>query len=171
MKIAIAQLNPTIGNLAGNAEKIVAAAQQAAAQGVRLLLTPELSLCGYPPRDLLLQPAFIEAMTQTLEQLAGDLPPQLAVLVGMVELNERSTLEGGKPLFNSTALIDSNKVQHIFHKRLLPTYDVFDEDRYFEPGQESTIFLLNETQSSTMKNFGGSATTLLIRSLNSRPKT
>ncbi|HEY9643924.1 MAG TPA: NAD+ synthase, partial [Coleofasciculaceae cyanobacterium] len=148
MKIAIAQLNPTIGDLAGNAAKILAAAQQAVAQGARLLLTPELSLCGYPPRDLLLQPAFIAAMTRTLEQLAGDLPPQLAVLVGMVEPNGRSAQEGGKPLFNSTALIDSSKIQHVFHKRLLPTYDVFDEDRYFEPGQESTLFSLQESASS-----------------------
>ncbi|MBW4660352.1 MAG: NAD+ synthase [Drouetiella hepatica Uher 2000/2452] len=143
MKIAIAQLNPTIGNLVGNAQQILDAARQAAAQGARLMLTPELSLCGYPPRDLLLQPAFIAAMSQTLEKLAGDLPRELTVLVGTVEPNRRSSQEGGKPLFNSTALLENGKIQQIFHKRLLPTYDVFDEDRYFEPGQESTSFVLD----------------------------
>jgi NAD+ synthase (glutamine-hydrolysing) len=143
MKIAIAQLNPTIGDLTGNAQQILDAAHQAATQGVRLLLTTELSLCGYPPRDLLMQPSFVEAIATTLHQLAQDLPPQLAVLVGMVEANGRSPQDGGKPLFNSTALLEGGKVQQIFHKRLLPTYDVFDEDRYFEPGLQSNSFTLD----------------------------
>jgi NAD+ synthase (glutamine-hydrolysing) len=143
MKIAIAQLNPTIGDLIGNAQKILAAAQQASVQGASLMLTPELSLCGYPPRDLLLKPAFIAAMAKTLEQLAQDLPPEIAVLVGTVEPNGRSPQTGEKPLFNSSALLTGGKVQQIFHKRLLPTYDVFDEDRYFESGQSSNTFILN----------------------------
>ncbi|MBD2058052.1 NAD+ synthase [Oculatella sp. FACHB-28] len=143
MKIAIAQLNPTIGDLAGNAQQILNAAQEAVAQGVRLLLTTELSLCGYPPRDLLMQPSFVDAIASTLQQLARDLPPQLAVLVGMVESNGRSPQDGGKALFNSTALLERGKVQQIFHKRLLPTYDVFDEDRYFEPGLQSNSFTLD----------------------------
>lgn len=142
MKIAIAQLNPTIGDLTGNAQQILTAAYQANGEGVRLLLTTELSLCGYPPRDLLMQPSFVEAIASTLTQLARDLPPQLAVLVGMVEANGRSQ-DGGKPLFNSTALLEGGKVQQIFHKRLLPTYDVFDEDRYFEPGLQSNSFTLD----------------------------
>jgi NAD+ synthetase len=143
MKLAIAQLNPTIGDLTSNAEQILAAAEQAAQQGVRLLLTPELSLCGYPPRDLLLDPSFIEAMATTLQQLAGNLPPELAVLVGCVEPNERSLTFGGKPLFNSSALLELGGVQQIFHKRLLPNYDVFDEHRYFEPGLASNSFTLD----------------------------
>ncbi len=143
MKIAIAQLKPTIGDLTGNAQKILAAAQQAAEQGARFMLTPELALCGYPPRDLLLKPAFVEAIATTLAQLAHDLPPELAVLVGTVEPNVRSPQTGEKPLFNSTALLEGGKVQQIFHKRLLPTYDVFDEDRYFESGQDSNVFILN----------------------------
>lgn len=137
MKIAIAQLNPTIGDLSGNARQILEAAQQAADQGVSLLLTPELSLCGYPPRDLLLQPAFVRSMADTLTQLAKDLPTQMAVLVGTVVPNDRATQTGGKPLFNSIALLCQGEVQQYFHKRLLPTYDVFDEDRYFESGQAS----------------------------------
>jgi NAD+ synthase (glutamine-hydrolysing) len=143
MKIAIAQLNPTIGHLTGNAEQILAAARQAADRGAWLLLTTELSLCGYPPRDLLLQPSFVTAMADQLEQLAIDLPPQIAVLVGTVTPNLRSIQAGGKALFNSTALLQDGKIQQYFHKRLLPTYDVFDEDRYFEPGLQSTSFQLD----------------------------
>ncbi|MDX2100062.1 MAG: nitrilase-related carbon-nitrogen hydrolase, partial [Leptolyngbyaceae cyanobacterium bins.59] len=143
MKIAIAQLNPTIGDLAGNAQHILRAARQAADQGVRLLLTPELSLCGYPPRDLLMNPRFVGNMATTLHQLAADLPSGVAVLVGTVEPNTRSLQEGGKALFNSMALLDQGQVQRIFHKRLLPTYDVFDEDRYFAPGNEPNHFWLD----------------------------
>ena len=142
MKIAIAQLNPTIGDLTGNAQKILAAAQQADEQGARLLLTPELSLCGYPPRDLLMHPGFVTAMATTLEQLANDLPRSLIALVGTVEVNPNALLKGGKPLFNSMALLEDGKIRQIFHKRLLPTYDVFDEDRYFEPGHEANRFVL-----------------------------
>jgi NAD+ synthase (glutamine-hydrolysing) len=146
MKIAIAQLNPIIGDLKNNAQQILVAAKQAANQGARLMLTTELSLCGYPPRDLLLQPSFADAIESTLEQLARDLPPQLAVLVGTVTRNERSLQTGGKPLFNSTALVEGGNVQQRFHKRLLPTYDVFDDDRYFEPGLHSNSFTLSGIQ-------------------------
>lgn len=143
MKIAIAQLNLTIGDLTGNTQQILVVAQEAAAQGVRLLLTPELALCGYPPRDLLMNPSFIEAMALSLEQLAQDLPPQLAVLVGTVEPNTQSHSHGGKPLFNSMALLQQGRVQQMFHKRLLPSYDVFDEVRYFESGQCPNAFTLD----------------------------
>lgn len=146
MKIALAQLNPTIGDLTGNAQQILSAARQAAQQGVRLLLTPELCLCGYPPRDLLLDPSFVEAMATTLQQLARDLPPELAVLVGCVDRHERSLSFGGKPLFNSIALLEQGKVQQFFHKRLLPTYDVFDEHRYFEVGLQSNSFTIDNVR-------------------------
>ncbi|HEY9819577.1 MAG TPA: NAD+ synthase [Candidatus Sericytochromatia bacterium] len=143
MKLAIAQLNPTIGDLSGNAQQILDSAKQAADRGTRLLLTPELSLCGYPPRDLLLNPSFVGSMATTLQQLALLLPPSIAVLVGMVEPNPNASVAGGKPVFNSIALLCSGKIQHIFHKRLLPTYDVFDENRYFEPGLQSNSFTLD----------------------------
>ncbi|HHP7245134.1 MAG TPA: nitrilase-related carbon-nitrogen hydrolase, partial [Elainellaceae cyanobacterium] len=90
MKIAIAQLNPIIGDLAGNAQQILDAAHRAAEQEARLMLTPEMSISGYPPRDLLMQPSFVANMAETIEQLARDVPPTLAVLVGTAELNERS---------------------------------------------------------------------------------
>lgn len=143
MKIAIAQINPTIGDLLLNAQKILEAAQRAASSGARLLLTPELSLCGYPPRDLLLNPSFVEAMGITVQNLAQDLPPNLAVLVGTVEQNLEASITGGKTLFNSMALLEDGKVKQVFHKRLLPTYDVFDERRYFEPGLQANYFTLD----------------------------
>ncbi|MBD2212234.1 NAD+ synthase [Nostoc linckia FACHB-104] len=144
MKIAIAQLNPKIGDLPGNAAQILQAAHKAVASGARLLLTPELSLCGYPPRDLLLNPSFVAAMNTTLKQLARDLPPNLAVLVGTVEENFKAHTTGGKSLFNSIALLQGGQVKQVFHKRLLPTYDVFDEHRYFEPGLQANYFTLDD---------------------------
>jgi len=142
MKVAIAQLNPTIGDLKGNAGQILAAAEGAIAQGANLLLTPELSLCGYPPRDLLLQPSFIAAMADQLVALAQALPPALTTLVGIAQTNSQAQESGQKPLFNAMALLAGGQVQQFFPKRLLPTYDVFDEDRYFEPGDQPNEFTL-----------------------------
>ena len=143
MKIAIAQLNPTIGDITNNAQAIIKAAHQAIKQNVRLLLTPELSLCGYPPRDLLLYPGFVESMSRDLNAIASELPKGIAVLVGTVETNPYAMEKGQKPLYNSMALIDGGEVRQVFHKRLLPTYDVFDEDRYFEPCYEANYFTLD----------------------------
>lgn len=142
MKIAIAQLNPTIGDILGNAEQILAAAQTASKLGADLLLTPELSLCGYPPRDLLMRPSFVQQMKQKVVDIAKALPPNLTALVGLAEENVAAHLKGEKPVFNSMALLHSGKIQEIFHKRLLPTYDVFDDDRYFESGDRSNSFTL-----------------------------
>jgi len=144
MKITIAQLNPTIGDLPGNAQQILEVAQLSAATGARLLLCPELSLCGYPPRDLLLDPSFVEAMEMMLQKLARDVPPNLVVLVGTVVRNDQAPINGGKPLFNSIALLTAGEVKQFFHKRLLPTYDVFDERRYFEPGSQANYFTVDE---------------------------
>ena len=143
MKIAIAQLNPTIGDITHNAQQIIAATQEAARQNVRLLLTPELSLCGYPPRDLLLYPRFIDSMQEQLEEIAFHIPKDIAILVGTVTKNSQAHSQGQKPLYNSIALLETGEVKHIFHKRLLPTYDVFDEDRYFQPGNKSNSFNLS----------------------------
>ncbi len=146
MKIALAQLNPTIGDITNNAQQIITAAQKAAQQNARLLLTPELSLCGYPPRDLLLYPSFVKLMSNELKAIATKIPDNIAVLIGMVETNPHAHSKGQKPLYNSMALIDGGKVKQIFHKRLLPTYDVFDEDRYFEPGYEANYFNLDNVK-------------------------
>ncbi len=146
MKITIAQINPIIGDIPGNTQQIIESAKKAVAEKADLLLTPELSLCGYPPRDLLFKPDFLEAMNIALQQLARDLPANLAVLVGTVEKNVKADIAGGKSLYNSIALLSEGKVKQIFHKRLLPTYDVFDEHRYFEPGLEANYFTLNNVK-------------------------
>ena len=148
MKLAIAQIDPTVGDLTGNAQQILAAAQRSAAQGAQLLLTPELSLCGYPPRDLLLRPGFIQQMQTIVEQLAHDLPKGLTALVGLVQPNPEAGQKGQKPLYNSMALLDNRTIKAVFHKRLLPTYDVFDEDRYFESGNAPNHFYLEDGDSS-----------------------
>lgn len=142
MKLAIAQLNPTIGDLTHNTEQILEAAHQANDQGASLLITTELVLCGYPPRDLLLRPSFIEAMATTLNKLAANIPETLAVLVGFASANPNAKERGEKALFNSTALLQGGQVKQVFHKTLLPTYDVFDEDRYFQPSKGADVFKL-----------------------------
>lgn len=139
----IAQLNPVIGDLLGNCDRILTAVQKLAKQGVQLVLTPELSICGYPPRDLLMNHQFVRDMETAIAELASKLPPDIAVLVGTVSVNPQANQSGGKPLFNSAALLQDGRVQQVFHKRLLPTYDVFDEDRYFAVGNGSNVFTLN----------------------------
>jgi NAD+ synthase (glutamine-hydrolysing) len=139
----IAQLNPVIGDLVGNCDRLLTAVQKLADQGAQLVLTPELSICGYPPRDLLMNHQFVRDMEIAIADLARKLPHHVAVLVGTVCLNPNAAQAGGKPLFNSAALLQGGEVKQIFHKRLLPTYDVFDEDRYFAVGHGSQVFTLN----------------------------
>ncbi|MFN3927586.1 MAG: NAD+ synthase [Pseudanabaenaceae cyanobacterium] len=141
LHIAIAQLNPIVGDLAGNSQLISQAVQWAQSQGADLLITPELSLCGYPPRDLLLDQHFLDSLQHHLHQLA-EKHPQLPMLVGTATPNPDVATTGGKPIFNSTALLKDGQVAQVFHKRLLPTYDVFDEDRYFAPSTQSHYLTL-----------------------------
>jgi NAD+ synthase (glutamine-hydrolysing) len=143
MKLAIAQLNPIVGDLFGNRQQIIERSKEAAAQGAELMLTPELSLCGYPPRDLLLNPSFITAMTAALEAIASQIPSRIMVLVGFAEPNRQALEVGGKPLYNSMACLMAGKIQQVIRKRLLPTYDVFDEDRYFASGEQPGILAFN----------------------------
>ncbi|MEL7511569.1 MAG: nitrilase-related carbon-nitrogen hydrolase, partial [Cyanobacteria bacterium J06554_3] len=152
MRIAIAQINPTVGDLSGNAKRILDVAHQAAEQGADLLLTPELSLCGYPPRDLLMRPSFIQKMQQQIVDLAAAMPAGLTALVGIAQDNTQAAALGEKPIFNSMALLQSGQVKEIFHKRLLPTYDVFDEDRYFESGNSANSFTLKAKERSTKES-------------------
>lgn len=132
MKIAIAQLNPTVGDLRGNAEKIRQAAALAKGQGAQLLVTPELSLCGYPPKDLLQRRGFVAACDQAVLELADLTNDRFGVLVGHPSFWESTS---GRP-FNSATLLESGKVSATIHKSLLPNYDVFDEERYFVPGKD-----------------------------------
>ncbi|HWQ19761.1 MAG TPA: NAD+ synthase [Methanotrichaceae archaeon] len=133
MKVALLQLNPTIGDLQGNADLIARGVRRA---GSDLAITSELALLGYPPKDLLLNGEFITRSWDVLRDLARDLKDDPPVLVGIAEQNVRSV---GRPLFNSAALLRHGAVEATFYKTLLPTYDVFDEDRYFEPASEAQI--------------------------------
>jgi NAD+ synthase (glutamine-hydrolysing) len=133
VKVALLQLNYTVGDLSGNAERIRAAVEAAAAKGAELAITSELALLGYPPRDLLLYPALVERAGQVLQQLADRLRDSIPVVVGSVQPNP---LPEGRPLYNAAAWLEGGQIRHWFQKSLLPTYDVFDEDRYFEPGSQ-----------------------------------
>ncbi len=132
MKVALLQFNPTVGDLAGNANKILKFAKMAKSKGAELCVTSELALLGYPPRDLLLSADFIKKSWNVMQKLAKDsksLPP---ILVGTATANKNKQ---GRPLYNCAAFLEDGIVKKIFLKSLLPTYDVFDEDRYFEPGE------------------------------------
>jgi NAD+ synthase (glutamine-hydrolysing) len=140
MKLALLQLNPTVGDLAGNAERILAQAQTAALQNPDLMITSELALLGYPPRDLLLNRGFVQRAWQVLEDLAQQLVGLPPILVGIAEPN---LAQQGRPLFNSAVLLHKGKLGPTLRKTLLPTYDVFDEDRYFEPAKEAQLLHIN----------------------------
>jgi NAD+ synthase/NAD+ synthase (glutamine-hydrolysing) len=139
VKIALLQINPTVGDLAGNARLIAAAAREARDKGADLAVTPELALVGYLPRDLLLSMGFVERAWDELGRLARDLDGGPPTLVGLPEPNPS---DEGRPLFNSAALVRDGLVGQRFRKSLLPTYDVFDEDRYFEPVHGAQVFEL-----------------------------
>jgi NAD+ synthetase len=133
LKVALAQINPTVGDLAGNEAKILAAYQRGVEAGAEMVLCPELSITGYPPRDLLLKKSFVTRNRETLDRLAAS-TGKVGLMVGYVGKNES---QPGRELTNSVALLQNGKVIATRVKTLLPTYDVFDEDRYFEPASEN----------------------------------
>jgi len=129
VKIALAQINPTVGDFTGNLEKILAASRRAAAQGARLAVFSELAICGYPPADFLEKPSFLARCRTAVDELAEatrELPT--AVLAGVAL---KADAQSGKPAVNAAVLLDRGRVLLEQHKRLLPFYDVFDEQRYF----------------------------------------
>jgi len=136
MKIGLLQLNPVVGDVAGNVARIRQAARKAAEDGAELCITPELALTGCPPRDLLFMPAFLDKAKEELERLAAMLADGPALLVGtaMRRAKADTRVLDGKPLINCAALLVGGLVGAVYPKNLLPTYDVFDEDRYFYPG-------------------------------------
>lgn len=140
MRIALCQINPTIGDLDGNARLIEAQARRASDLGARIAVFPELALCGYPPRDLLERTSFLDAQSEALDQLVTRLPRDLYVIIGCVRPTERPR---GRRATNSAAVVAHHRIQHVVHKQLLPSYDVFDEDRYFEPGPSATSVLID----------------------------
>lgn len=141
--LALAQLNPIIGDLEGNTQKILDAAQASIEQGASILITSELALCGYPPRDLLLDRSFCQACEKTLQTLSQELPPTLTAIIGTIAPNPDVNI-GAKPLLNVGVVIQNRAITYQFAKRLLPTYDVFDEDRYFASGHQTSILSFKE---------------------------
>ena len=129
MKVALAQINTTVGDLAGNEARILAAYARGTAAGAELVLLPELSLTGYPPRDLVLNGAFVTKNLEALERLARQ-TGSTALVAGFIGRNEN---QPGRKATNAVALLQNGKILATRTKTLLPTYDVFDEDRYFEP--------------------------------------
>ena len=133
MKVGIAQINTTVGDFPGNSAAILSAYRALVADGAELVLTPELSIPGYPPLDLIFAGEFVERNLAALRELhaaVGEVP----LVVGFID---RNTSGKGKPFHNAAAFLEKGKPPVVIHKRLLPTYDVFDEARYFEPGEAS----------------------------------
>jgi NAD+ synthase (glutamine-hydrolysing) len=139
LKIGILQLNSTIGGFADNRQKLLAGYEKAVALGAEFVLAPELFLCGYPPRDLLLRADFIDANLAALEETAKNVGA-IPLCVGFVDRNPEKP---GRTLRNAAAVLQNGKIIWRTHKCLLPTYDVFDEDRYFEPGKSVAPFIFN----------------------------
>jgi NAD+ synthase (glutamine-hydrolysing) len=142
MKIALAQINTQIGNLSANANKICEYIEKARKKKAELVVFPELTIPGYPPKDLLEKPHFIEANAKALNHVAKKIRG-ISAIVGFAEPNLEKV---GRPVFNSAALLADGKVQLIQRKVLLPTYDVFDESRHFEAGDHPLVWELQNTR-------------------------
>jgi NAD+ synthase (glutamine-hydrolysing) len=138
VKIALGQINPTIGDFTGNSKKIIESSRQALALGAEMILFPELAVCGYPPRDLLEKPAFVERNQQVVHEIAQAVP-ELTIICGFVS---PAKVETGKSVMNSAAVLRRGAVQFVQSKMLLPTYDVFDESRYFDPAESQKLLPL-----------------------------
>jgi NAD+ synthase (glutamine-hydrolysing) len=136
MRIALAQINTTVGDLEGNRERIVRGLEEAREAAADLVLFPELAVTGYPPEDLLLRPGFLRAARRTLEAIAAE-TRGIAALVGTPHLD--------RDLFNACAICADGEVKAIYRKRFLPNYGVFDEDRYFQPGRDLVLLRFGET--------------------------
>ena len=136
VKIALGQINPTVGDFSGNAAKIIDFSRRAQAAGAGLILFPELSVCGYPPRDLVERPSFVARNRETAERIAAE-TQGIAVICGLVT---PAHSDAGKAAMNSAALLMDGKIAFIQSKMLLPTYDVFDEMRNFAPAKSQELF-------------------------------
>jgi NAD+ synthase (glutamine-hydrolysing) len=141
MKIALAQLNYIIGDFDGNLVKISGAVSDAKSKGAELVIFSELSICGYPPLDLLERKEFVTTSIRYVEQLARRVDHDMGVIVGGPDFN---TQTDGKLLFNSAFFLYKGEIQQVIRKTLLPTYDIFDEYRYFEPNRKFSIIRFKE---------------------------
>ena len=142
MKLGLAQINTTVGDFTGNLALIRTAYERGVAAGTELVVAPELAITGYPPRDLLLKSGFIEGNLAALEELAKSVG-EVGLVVGHLGINEQ---QPGRPAVNAVSLLQHGKVKATRSKTLLPTYDVFDEDRYFEPATENAPVDFNGRQ-------------------------
>ena len=142
MKLGLAQVNTTVGDFAGNLALILTAYERGVSSGAELVVAPELAITGYPPRDLLLKSGFIEGNLAALTELAQSVG-EVGLVVGHVGINER---QPGRPAVNAVSLLQHGKVAATRTKTLLPTYDVFDEDRYFEPATDNAPVIFNGRQ-------------------------
>jgi NAD+ synthase (glutamine-hydrolysing) len=140
VKLALAQIDTTVGDLRGNTAKILESYHRGADAGAAMIVAPELAIPGYPPRDLLAKRRFVEDNLKALEELAAGIG-EAGLLVGYVDINPKRP---GKDYFNAIALLHRGKVVAKRYKTLLPTYDVFDEDRYFQPAESNTAVPLGE---------------------------
>jgi NAD+ synthase/NAD+ synthase (glutamine-hydrolysing) len=136
VKIALGQINPIVGDFAGNSAKIIDYARRAKSQGAGLILFPELSICGYPPRDLVERASFVSHNREAAERIAAE-TQGIAVICGLVT---PAHVEAGKSVMNSAALLLDGKIKFVQSKMLLPTYDVFDEVRNFAPARSQVLF-------------------------------
>jgi NAD+ synthase (glutamine-hydrolysing) len=137
MRVGFAQINPTVGDLRGNFDKIAGAYERLVAAGAELVITPELAITGYPPQDLVFKSRFVPQNLEMVERLHARVG-QVPLLVGFVDRNQGR----GKPFHNAAALLKAGEPARKIYKSLLPTYDVFDEDRYFEPGRDGETYLI-----------------------------
>jgi len=136
VKLALGQINPTVGDFSGNAAKIIEFSRRAQGAGAGLILFPELSVCGYPPRDLVERPSFLTRNRESVERIAAQ-TQGISVICGLVTPADSET---GKSAMNSAALLQDGKVAFVQSKMLLPTYDVFDEMRNFAPAKSQSLF-------------------------------
>ena len=137
MKVAVGQINPLIGDFAGNCGKISSAAERARGEGADLLVFPEMCVCGYPPMDLLDYDSFVRENLKWLRELQRSLPAGIAVAVGYIDRNRSNS---GRPFTNAVSVILDGEIVFTQEKSLLPSYDVFDETRYFEPAPARKVF-------------------------------
>lgn len=142
MKIALAQINPTVGDFAGNTRLILDFTRRAAEQEADLVVFPELSICGYPPADLLEKSSFLSRARQALDEIAASTTSGPAILCGVALASDGDSSEG-KRTRNVAALLSGGKISFIQQKMLLPFYDVFDEQRYFDPGEQQSLAILD----------------------------
>ena len=136
MRVALGQINPVIGDFAGNVDKVLDYTARARELGAELAVFPEMCLCGYPPMDLVDQASFVEANLQGLRRLQRACPPGIGVVVGYVDRNRD---QAGKPLVNAVSLLADGEILATRTKTLLPSYDVFDEARYFQPAASRQV--------------------------------